>query len=205
MFARVGLPENPVFNPRSLVALNRRLLATPPPPSFSTRAVPGEGPIGARLALVGEQPGDQEDQAGRPFVGPAGAMLDRALAEAGIQRAETYVTNAVKSFKFHQVGKRRIHQSPSAGDVKHYRWWLERELELVRPGLVVALGATAALALCGRKVAVTRARGPSQFGDQPGYITVHPSSLLRVRDAEARQVAYDAFVENLARAKALAA
>ena len=107
------MPENPVFKPRSLAALNRRLLATPPPASFSTRAVPGEGPIGARLALVGEQPGDQEDQARRPFVGPAGAILDRALNEAGIQRAQTYVTNAVKAFKFRQAGKRRIHQSPS--------------------------------------------------------------------------------------------
>jgi len=197
-------PEPAIFRPRSLAALNRRLLTTPPPPSFSPHAVPGEGPIGARLALVGEQPGDQEDRAGRPFVGPAGAILDRALAEAGIVRAETYVTNAVKSFKFRPAGKRRIHQSPTTGEVKHYRWWLERELGFVRPGLVVALGATAALALCGRRVAVTRARGPARFGDQPGYITVHPSSLLRVLDAEARRAAYAAFVEDLARANALA-
>ncbi|HEX3365683.1 UdgX family uracil-DNA binding protein [Phenylobacterium sp.] len=202
---RAGSSDAAIFSPRSLAALNRRLLATPPPASFSARIVPGEGPIGARLALVGEQPGDQEDQVGRPFVGPAGAILDRAMSEAGLQRAETYVTNAVKAFKFRQVGKRRIHQSPSAGDVKHYRWWLEQELAFVRPGLAVALGATAALALCGRKVAVTRARGPALFGDQPGYITVHPSSLLRVRDPHARQVAFAAFVEDLARAKALTA
>ncbi len=160
--------------------------------------------MGARLALVGEQPGDQEDRLGRPFVGPAGAILDKALAEARIVRAETYVTNAVKNFKFRPVGKRRIHQSPTTGDVKHYRWWLERELELARPGLVVALGATAALALCGRRIAITRHRGPASFSAWRGYITVHPSSLLRVRDADARRLAYAAFVEDLARARSLA-
>ena len=159
--------------------------------------------MGARIALVGEQPGDQEDQAGRPFVGPAGAILDRALAEAGITRTETYVTNAVKNFKFRQVGKRRLHQSPTVGDVKHYRWWLDRELELVRPALVVALGATATLALCGRRIAVTSHRGPTGFGGRRGYITVHPSSLLRLRDADMRHLAYAAFVEDLIQARSL--
>lgn len=156
------------------------------------------------LALVGEQPGDQEDRAGHPFVGPAGTILDKALAEAGIARAGTYVTNAVKNFKFRQTGKRRLHQSPTTGEVKHYRWWLERELEFVRPALVVALGATAALALCGRAVAVTRHRGPAAFGPWRGYITVHPSSLLRAPDPDARRLAYAAFVEDLARAKSIA-
>ena len=190
--------------PGSLAALNRQLIETPPPPSFSPRAVPGEGPMEPCLALVGEQPGDQEDRAGHPFVGPAGTILDKALAEAGIARAETYVTNAVKNFKFRQTGKRRLHQSPTTGEVKHYRWWLERELEFVRPALVVALGATAALALCGRAVAVTRHRGPAAFGPWRGYITVHPSSLLRAPDPDARRLAYAAFVEDLARAKSIA-
>ena len=107
------------------------------------------GPARARIMLVGEQPGDKEDLAGRPFVGPAGRLFDTLLAEAGIDRDKCYVTNAVKHFKHEPRGKRRIHQSPTAGEVKHYRWWLDRELDLVRPRLVVALGATAALALEG--------------------------------------------------------
>ena len=109
--------------------------------------------------FVGEQPGDQEDLQGRPFVGPAGQLLDRALAEAGIDREQAYLTNAVKHFKFEQRGKRRIHQKPTAGEVKHYRPWLMKELELVGPRLVVALGATAVLALAGKAMPITRARG----------------------------------------------
>ncbi|HEY3949011.1 UdgX family uracil-DNA binding protein [Phenylobacterium sp.] len=190
--------------PRTLAALNRLIRATPPPPSFSDRAVLGEGPMHPELALVGEQPGDREDEAGRPFVGPSGALLDRALAEAGVARDEAYVTNAVKNFKFRRSGKRRIHQSPTAGDVKHYRWWLERELSFVRPKMVVALGATAALALCGRRIPVMRNRGPADFGAWRGYITVHPSALLRLRGDAERHAAFTAFVADLERAKALA-
>jgi DNA polymerase len=170
-----------------------------------TKAVLGEGPIGAPLAFVGEQPGDQEDLQGHPFVGPAGRILDRALEEAGVERAETYVTNAVKHFKYKQRGKRRIHQKPTVGEVKHYRWWLLKELEFVHPHLVVALGATAALALAGSPVVITRARGPAQFGPFRGFITVHPSSLLRQTDEASRAAAYAGFVADIRKAAKLAA
>ena len=140
----------------------------------------GEGPLHPALAFVGEQPGDQEDAQGRPFVGPAGQLLDQALQEAGIDRGKIYVTNAVKHFKFVERGKRRLHQKPTTGEVKLYRWWLEKELDLVKPSLIVALGSTAALALAGRSMAVTRFRGPAQFDGRAGFITVHPSYLLRI-------------------------
>jgi DNA polymerase len=168
------------------------------------RAVLGEGPIGAELAFVGEQPGDQEDQQGRPFVGPAGLILDRALNAAGIERRESYVTNAVKHFKHEERGKRRLHQKPTVGEVMRYRWWLIKELEFVRPHLVVALGATAALALVGAPVTIARSRGPAQFGPLRGFITVHPSYLLRIRDDEDRAAAYNAFVRDLKSAHRLA-
>jgi uracil-DNA glycosylase len=148
----------------------------------ATQAVAGEGPAEARVMLVGEQPGDHEDLAGRPFVGPAGQLLDRALAEAGLDRAALYLTNAVKHFKFEPRGRRRIHQKPSAGEVAACRWWLERELAALRPRLVVALGATAAGALAQRQISVTRERGPAAFGAQSGFVTVHPSFLLRLPD-----------------------
>src|ERR1044072_5156031 len=120
----------------------------------ATRAVLGEGPIGAAIAIVGEQPGDQEDLQGRPFVGPAGQLLDRAMREAGIDRKEAYVTNAVKHFKYVDRGKHRLQQKPTTGEVRHYRWWLEKELELVQPKLVVALGASAVLALAGKALPI---------------------------------------------------
>ena len=125
--------------PKSLAALNRLIAAAPPGVAGGARAVLGEGPLHPDIAFVGEQPGDQEDLAGKPFVGPAGRMLNKALEEAGIDRRKVYVTNAVKHFKFEQRGKRRIHSKPSAGEVKHYRWWLEKELDLVKPKLTVAL------------------------------------------------------------------
>ena len=140
--------------PASLADLNALIAAAPPMVEGGTRAVLGEGPVGAAIAFVGEQPGDQEDLQGRPFVGPAGQLFDRALTEAGIDRAEAYVTNAVKHFKYVQRGKRRLHQRPTAGEVKHYRWWLKQELDLVGPRLVVALGATAVLALSGKAMPV---------------------------------------------------
>ena len=187
--------------PASLDALNRQILASDPPEPFSARAVLGEGPIGATIALIGEQPGDQEDLAGRPFIGPAGQLLDAALEEAGIVRADTYVTNAVKNFKFKQVGKRRIHQTPTAGEIKHHRWWLHRELEFVRPRVVVALGASATQAMAGKAIPVLKNRGPTDaFGAWAGVITVHPSSLLREPDPAARAAAYRAFVDDLKRA-----
>ncbi|MDF2118492.1 UdgX family uracil-DNA binding protein [Roseiarcaceae bacterium H3SJ34-1] len=191
--------------PRSLAELNRIIAASEPLVPGGTRAVLGEGPQHPAIAFVGEQPGDQEDQQGRPFVGPAGQLLDKALAEAGIDRRKTYLTNAVKHFKFEQRGKLRLHKSPTAGEVKHYRWWLMKELDFVRPKLVVALGATAVLALAGKAMPVTRARGPAEFGGLHGYITVHPSYLLRLPDAKAKAEAYAAFVEDLKRVAAMAA
>ena len=179
--------------------------ASPAPEPGAARAVPGEGPEGAPIVFVGEQPGDEEDRVGRPFVGPAGRLLDRAMAEAGLDRSRAYVTNAVKRFKFVMRGKRRIHQKPTTADITQDRVWLERELELVHPRLVVALGATAGLALAGHRVAVTRERGPLAFGDWPGYLTVHPSYLLRIPDAEGREAAYAAFVADLRAAGDLAA
>ena len=188
----------------TLEALNRAIAEARPPAPFSPRAVLGEGPLGAQIALVGEQPGDQEDLQGRPFVGPAGQLLDRALAEAGVERGDLYVTNAVKHFKHQQRGKRRIHQSPTAGEVKHYRWWLQQELGFVRPRLVLALGATATLALAGRPLQVAANRGPAELSGWPGWITVHPSYLLRLPDPVEQARGYAAFVEDLRRAWATA-
>ena len=189
----------------SLAELNRAIETSRPPAPFSPRAVLGEGPMGPRLALVGEQPGDQEDLQGRPFVGPAGQLLDRALAEAGIAREALYVTNAVKHFKHELRGRRRIHQSPTSGEVKHYRWWLQQELDFVQPGLVVALGASATQALAGRPLPVAANRGPALFDGRTGWITVHPSYLLRLPDPAGQARAYAAFVDDLRRAWAAAA
>jgi uracil-DNA glycosylase family protein len=189
--------------PRTLAELNALILSAKPLVPGATRAVLGEGPVGARLALVGEQPGDQEDLQGRPFVGPAGKLLDRALLEAGIDRKRAYLTNAVKHFKFEERGKRRLHKKPSAGEVRHYRWWLKKELEFVHPRVVVALGVTAIVALAGKPLAISRFRGPADFDGQAGYITVHPSSLLRLPDHDARDLGFKAFVADLQKANAL--
>jgi DNA polymerase len=165
----------------------------------ATQGVPGEGPAHARLMLVGEQPGDQEDIAGRPFVGPAGQVLDKALAEAGVPRDRAYVTNAVKHFKHELRGKRRIHQTPTTGEVSACRWWLDAERRLVRPRVIVALGATAALAVVGKATPIAANRGKAlQLPDQAqGVVTCHPSFLLRVPDPAAKAKAYAAFVEDL--------
>ena len=191
--------------PRTLADLNRIIAAAPPMVEGGTRAVLGEGPIGAAIAFVGEQPGDQEDLEGHPFVGPAGQLLDRMLGEVGIDRTTTYVTNAVKHFKFVQRGKRRLHQRPTAGEVKHYRWWLKTELDLVSPRLVVALGATAVLALAGKALPVTSHRGETTFDNRRGYITVHPSYLLRIPDVAEKGAATAAFRADLDRIRDLAA
>jgi DNA polymerase len=191
--------------PRSLEALNAIITASEPFVEGGTRAVLGEGPLHPALAFVGEQPGDQEDLQGHPFVGPAGLLLDEAMQAAGIDRAETYVTNAVKHFKYIQRGKRRIHQKPTAGEVRHYRWWLDKELGLVKPKLVVALGSTAVLALTGKAVPINRSRGAAEFAGHRGFITVHPSYLLRIPDAQAKREAYAAFVADLKQARKLAA
>jgi uracil-DNA glycosylase family protein len=182
---------------KTLDALNAIIAASRPLVPGATRAVLGEGPAGASIAFVGEQPGDQEDRQGRPFVGPAGQLLDRAMSDAGIDRHSVYLTNAIKHFKFEQRGKRRIHQKPTAGEVKHYRWWLDQELRLVHPKLVVALGATAILALAGKPLSIDKFRGRADFDGRAGFITVHPSYLLRVPDRTAKERAYREFVKDL--------
>lgn len=165
----------------------------------ATQTVFGEGPKNATLLLVGEQPGDQEDVAGKPFVGPAGKILDRALAEAGINRDEVYVTNTVKHFKWEPRGKRRIHKKPNSREIAACRPWLEAELRLVRPKLVVCLGATAAQAIFGPSFRVTRERGKVLAAEITTKVlaTVHPSSLLRQPDEESRAREYAHFVADL--------
>jgi DNA polymerase len=164
-----------------------------------TQTVFGEGLKRAGLMLVGEQPGDREDLAGRPFVGPAGRLLDEALAEAGIERSDAYLTNAVKHFKWEPRGKRRIHQKPSWGEIAACRPWLEAELAVVAPHVLVCLGATAAQALYGRDVRVTRDRGkPLESPLAPvALATVHPSSILRAPDKESRLREQGLFVDDL--------
>jgi uracil-DNA glycosylase family protein len=165
----------------------------------ATQTVFGEGPKGAAMMLVGEQPGDYEDLAGKPFVGPAGKIMDQALEEAGIDRTEVYVTNAVKHFKWEPRGKRRIHQKPNSREIAACRPWLEAELRLVKPKLMVCLGATAAQAIFGPSFRVTRERGKvlsSKFAPRV-LATVHPSSLLRQPDEESRQREYKRFVSDL--------
>ncbi|MGD9945546.1 MAG: UdgX family uracil-DNA binding protein [Burkholderiaceae bacterium] len=168
----------------------------------ATQVVWGEGAVPARLFVVGEQPGDQEDLQGRPFVGPAGRLLDRAFAELGWPRDELYVTNAVKHFKFELRGTRRIHKTPSQRETLACLQWLRRELERVRPAAALALGATAARALLGRAVAVNRERGvwlDSRFGI-PVLVTLHPSALLRLLPSE-REAAYQQWLQDLRRAQ----
>jgi DNA polymerase len=190
--------------PKSLAELNEIIRAAGPLVPGATQAVLGEGPEHADIAFVGEQPGDQEDLQGRPFVGPAGKLLTRAMGEVGLSREQAYLTNAVKHFKFELRGKRRIHSKPTAGEVKHYRPWLMKELELVRPRVVVALGGTAVLALTGKQSSIIRARGRAQFGPFQGYVTVHPSYLLRLPDEASKQRGYEEFLADLARIRDLA-
>ena len=165
----------------------------------ATQTVFGEGPRNATLLLVGEQPGDQEDLAGKPFVGPAGKILDRALEEAGIDRNEVYVTNTVKHFKWEPRGKRRIHKKPNSREIAACRPWLEAELRLVKPKLLVCLGATAAQAIFGPSFRVTRERGKVLRSEIATKVlaTVHPSSLLRQPDEESRAREYGHFVADL--------
>jgi uracil-DNA glycosylase len=165
----------------------------------ATQTVFGEGSEHARLMLVGEQPGDREDIEGRPFVGPAGRVLDAALERASIPRANVYVTNIVKHFRWVRRGKRRLHEKPNSQQVRACRPWLEAEVKVVRPRLIVLLGATAAQAVLGPSFRVTQQRGkllPTPLGP-PGLATVHPSSILRALDDESREEAMDAFVIDL--------
>ncbi|MEX0741299.1 MAG: UdgX family uracil-DNA binding protein, partial [Phycisphaeraceae bacterium] len=165
----------------------------------ATQTVFGEGPVSARVMLVGEQPGDQEDQQGRPFVGPAGLLLERALEEAEIDREKVYVTNAVKHFKFTQRGKRRMHAKPNARQIAACRPWLDAEVNLVRPDVLVAMGATAAQSLFGSNFRVSRQRGQLFSTELAGncYATLHPSALIRIRDANQRTASFKEFVSDL--------
>jgi DNA polymerase len=171
----------------------------------TTQVVPGEGRAGARLMLVGEQPGDKEDLAGQPFVGPAGRILDQALEQAGIPRGDAFVTNAVKHFKHEMRGKRRLHKRPNAYEIDRCKWWLEQERALVRPAAVVALGATAARSLFGRTVTIAKMRGePHRLADgTAAFVTIHPSFLLRIKDDDDKAREYRMFVADLKRAAKL--
>lgn len=165
----------------------------------ATQAVPGEGPNRAPFMLVGEQPGDKEDLAGKPFVGPAGRLLDDALRDAGIARDETFVTNAVKHFKHEMRGKRRLHKRPNNYEVERCKIWLDWERNLVKPSTIVALGVTAARSLTGRTVTIGKVRGKTlAMADGTLLIvTIHPSALLRIEDADERHAAYRSFVADL--------
>ncbi len=165
----------------------------------ATQTVFGEGPLEAELMIVGEQPGDQEDLAGKPFIGPAGQMLDRALDEAGIDRSKVYVTNAVKHFKFEPRGKRRIHAKPNAGEIKACRWWIEQERALVMPKRTVMLGTTAIHSLTGKAATLASLRGRDLTLPEGGHAraTIHPSYLLRLPDRERAEAEYAGFVEDL--------
>jgi probable DNA metabolism protein len=202
-------PDRPALGPvvlhtrpdPELLAATRQASACKRCPLYgpATQTVFGEGPANARVMFVGEQPGDQEDTIGRPFVGPAGQMMDRAMEEAGIDRRIAYVTNAVKHFKFTPRGKRRIHQTPEVPEIQACNFWLGIEREHVRPGLLVLMGGSAARAVLGRAVTIGRERGrPIHLADgQTVFITVHPSYLLRIPEAAAKAREYEAFVRDL--------
>jgi uracil-DNA glycosylase len=172
----------------------------------ATQAVPGEGPRQAPFMLVGEQPGDKEDLAGKPFVGPAGRMLDQALADAGIARDETFVTNAVKHFKHEMRGKRRLHKRPNNYEIERCKIWLDRERELVEPTIIIALGVTATRSLIGKTVTIAKMRKtPVDMADGTRLVvTIHPSALLRIKDEADKRAAYGEFVTDLKAAKAAA-
>lgn len=199
--APVVVRPEPVSAPDSLASLSEAAQSCRRCPLWrdATQAVCGRGPGRADLMIVGEQPGDQEDLAGEPFVGPAGQVLDATLAEAGLDRDRAWITNAVKHFKHEPRGKRRLHRTPDAGEVEACRWWLDAERALVKPRLILTLGATAALGVLGHRIAVTKDRGrPIRLEDgTPVLPTVHPSYLLRLPDAATRAAERLRFIEDL--------
>jgi uracil-DNA glycosylase len=170
----------------------------------ATQAVPGEGPAHATLMLVGEQPGDKEDIAGKPFVGPAGRVLDQALRDAGIDRKKAFVTGAVKHFKHEMRGKRRLHKRPNNYEIERCKVWLDNERKLVQPSTIIALGVSAARGLTGKTVTINKIRGEAlSLADGTRlFVTVHPSSLLRIEDENDKQKAYRQFVADLKKAAA---
>jgi uracil-DNA glycosylase len=200
------MPED-AMNIASLTALAREEASCRRCPLYknATQVVPGAGRAGAALMLVGEQPGDSEDREGRPFVGPAGRVLDQALAAAGIERGDAFVTNAVKHFKFEERGKRRLHKRPNAHEIERCRWWLDLERQIVKPTAIVALGATAARSLLDRVVTIARLRDTPQSLEDgtPVQVTIHPSYLLRLRDEADKRREYDRFVADLRNARQL--
>jgi uracil-DNA glycosylase len=204
----VNMPERPAKMPKNLRQLAEAEGACRRCPLYrdATHAVAGEGPAAAVFMLVGEQPGDKEDVAGRPFVGPAGQLLDRALVDAGIARKETFVTNAVKHFKHEMRGKRRLHKRPNNYEIERCKIWLDVERDLVQPSIVVALGVTAARSLTGRTVTIGKLRGkPVDMADGVQLVvTIHPSALLRIEDDNERHAAYQQFVADLKAARAVA-
>lgn len=165
----------------------------------ATQAVFGEGPNSAQIMLIGEQPGDEEDRRGHPFVGPSGKLLDRALADAGIERSAVYVTNAVKHFKFEERGKRRLHKKPTGLEIRACRPWLEAEINLIQPQIIVCLGATAAQSIFGNTYRLTKERGEFVRNSWAPHVTstVHPSAVLRAPDEEQRHAEYARFVADL--------
>jgi DNA polymerase len=171
---------------------------------YATQGVAGEGPATASILFIGEQPGDEEDRKGAPFVGPAGKLLDRALGDAGIDRASVYVTNAVKHFKFEERGKRRIHKKPNGTELKACRPWLEAEVALIRPEVIVCLGASAAQSVFGRDYRVTKERGVFVEHEWARYATstIHPSAVLRAPTDAQRHLEYERFVEDLKKVQA---
>jgi DNA polymerase len=196
---QLDLELSPAIN--SLVELAKAENACTRCPLYkdATQAVPGEGRRSAHVMLVGEQPGDKEDLAGKPFVGPAGRVLDRALADAGIPRSEVFVTNAVKHFKHEMRGKRRLHKRPNAYEIERCKIWLDTERALVKPVAIVALGATAARSLLGRPVTIAKVRGQTlRLADGTAvFVTIHPSWLLRMEDEADKEREYENFVADL--------
>lgn len=194
--------------PSSLKALRAEEAACTRCPLYqnATQVVPGEGPARARIMMVGEAPGDKEDRTGKPFVGPAGRVLDQAIEEAGIDRKDVFITNAVKHFKFEMRGKRRLHKKPNAHEIERCRWWLDLERAIVKPAITVALGATAVRSLLGRPMTIGKIRG--QVLDLPDggrmVATIHPSYILRIEDEADKRAQYRAFVRDL-KASAVAA
>lgn len=204
--ARTLFPDDDAPVVKSLAGLREATNACRRCPLYkgATQAVPGQGPRHAELMLVGEQPGDKEDLAGLPFVGPAGRVLDRALAEAGIDRKTVFVSNAVKHFKHEMRGKRRLHKRPNAYEIERCNWWLQQERTIVKPAVIVALGATGARGVFGRPMAIGANRGkmlPLEDG-VAGFVTIHPSALLRLQHDADKQREYRAFVADLKRAAA---
>ncbi len=189
--------------PRTLAALRKAEAQCTRCPLYekATQAVPGEGPQPARIMMIGEQPGNDEDLAGHPFIGPAGKVLNRAIADAGLDRTSIFITNAVKHFKFEIRGKRRLHKRPDRYEIERCKWWNDIERRLIRPELIVALGATAARSLTGKAVAIQEVRGTLiKLPDGARVVvTAHPSSLRRIPDREERHRQYDAFVHDLQR------